>query len=314
MDDAPLFDEVAEGPKGGRAYWLTCPDGVKIRLAHWPKSGRRKARGTVLLFPGRTEYAEKYGPAAAEFAAQGYDMIAVDWRGQGIADRVAEDKLLGHVADFDDYQVDVDTVMAAVAELDLPKPYYLIGHSMGGCIGLRALHRNLPVNAAVFSAPMWGIGLATWLRPVAWSLSWLTHSFGDGTKLSPATKREGYVQIAPFEDNQLTKDPEMWAFMQRQLVAHPELALGGPSVTWLYLALRETASLARTPPPAIPTLTFLGADERIVATEPVHKVMEHWKNGELVVVPKAEHEIMMEVPDTRAMFYQRTVEHFQAHA
>ena len=79
------------------------------------------------------------------------------------------------------------------------------------------------------------------------------------------------------------------SIMQRQLVAHPELALGGPSVTWLYLALRETASLARTPPPAIPTLTFLGADERIVATEPVHKVMEHWKNGELVVVPKAEH-------------------------
>ena len=205
-------------------------------------------------------------------------------------------------------------VLALAEEAGLPRPWHLLAHSMGGCIGLRALHRNLPVNAAVFSAPMWGIGLATWLRPGAWSLSWLTHSFGDGTKLSPATKREGYVQIAPFEDNQLTKDPEMWAFMQRQLVAHPELALGGPSVTWLYLALRETASLARTPPPAIPTLTFLGADERIVATEPVHKVMEHWKNGELVVVPKAEHEIMMEVPDTRAMFYRRTVEHFQAHA
>lgn len=314
MDDAPLFEDVAQGPDGGRAYWLTCPDGVKIRLAHWTAATSGTRQGTVLLFPGRTEYAEKYGPAAGEFTAAGFDMIAVDWRGQGIADRVAEDALLGHVADFDDYQVDVDRVMQAVRELGLPEPFYLIGHSMGGAIGLRALHRDLPVKAAVFSAPMWGIGLATWLRPVAWSLSWFSHSFGNGVRLSPATKREGYVQIAPFEDNQLTKDPEMWAFMQRQLVAHPELALGGPSVTWLYLALRETADLARTPPPAVPTLTFLGADERIVATEPVHTVMDQWKNGELVVVPKAEHEIMMEVPGTRAMFYRRTIEHFKTHA
>lgn len=314
MDAAPLFEDVAQGPEGGRAYWLTCPDGVKIRLAHWTAATGGARQGTVLLFPGRTEYAEKYGPAAGEFTAAGFDMIAVDWRGQGIADRVAEDALLGHVADFDDYQVDVDRVMQAVRELGLPEPFYLIGHSMGGAIGLRALHRDLPVRAAVFSAPMWGIGLATWLRPVAWSLSWFSHSFGNGVRLSPATKREGYVQIAPFEDNQLTKDPEMWAFMQRQLVAHPELALGGPSVTWLYLALRETADLARTPPPAVPTLTFLGADERIVATDPVHKVMDQWKNGELVVVPKAEHEIMMEVPDTRAMFYRRTIEHFKTHA
>ncbi|MBV7410188.1 alpha/beta fold hydrolase [Maritimibacter sp. DP1N21-5] len=313
MKAAPLYDDIARGPAGGKAWWLDCPDGLRIRLGHWPASTEGR-KGTVLLFPGRTEYIEKYGPAAVAFTGAGFDMISVDWRGQGIADRAAAERLLGHVGHFDEYQIDVDRVMAAVEDLGLPKPYYLIGHSMGGAIGLRALHRNLPVNAAVFSAPMWGIGLSTFLRPVAWSLSWLSHSIGRGLSQAPSTARESYVQIAPFEDNQLTKDREMWDFMVGQLAAHPDLALGGPSVTWLYTALRECASLGRMPAPATPTLTFLGADERIVATEPVHALMGRWQNGQLIIVPNAEHEIMMEVPATREDFYARSIAHFETHA
>ena len=313
METAPLFDDIARGPEGGQAYWLTCPDGVRIRMGHWPTQAPAK-RGTVLLFPGRTEYTEKYGPAAVEFTRAGYDMISVDWRGQGIADRAAPERLLGHVGGYDEYQRDVDRVMQAAGALGLPEPYYLVAHSMGGAIGLRSLHRRLPVKAAVFSAPMWGIGLSTFLRPVAWSLSWLSHSIGRGLSQAPATSRESYVQIAPFEDNQLTKDPEMWAFMVGQLEAHPDLALGGPSVTWLYTSLRECAALQGLPAPATPTLTFLGADERIVATEPVHALMGRWQNGQLIVVPKAEHEIMMEIPATRADFYARSIAHFQTHA
>ena len=41
--------------------------------------------------------------------------------------------------------------------LALPRPWRLLAHSMGGTIGLRALTRGVPVAAAVFSAPMWGI-------------------------------------------------------------------------------------------------------------------------------------------------------------
>lgn len=314
MQDAPLFDDIAHGPQGGRAFWLTCPDGVKIRLGHWPAAAQGAARGTVLLFPGRTEYIEKYGPAAAEFTARGFDMVAIDWRGQGIADRAAPDRLLGHVGDFSEYQADVDRAMQAVTGLGLPGPFFLIGHSMGGCIGLRALHRGLAVKAAVFSAPMWGIRLSPLLRPVAHIMSWAVHTFGDGVKQAPATSRETYVEVAPFEDNQLTKDPEMWAFMRAQIETHPDLALGGPSVTWLNRALEETGQLARMAPPAVPTLTFLGSDERIVDARRIHALMHRWPDGTLVEVPGGEHEIMMEVPAARAMFYDRCESHFAARA
>mgnify|MGYP000882905518 FL=1 len=51
LDPAPLFTDVAPGPESGRAHWAETSDGKRIRLGHWPLEN---ARGTVLLFPGRT--------------------------------------------------------------------------------------------------------------------------------------------------------------------------------------------------------------------------------------------------------------------
>ena len=166
MEKAPFFSDVDDGPAGGHAVWLTCDDGVRIRLGVWPHDG---AKGTVLLFPGRTEYIEKYGRAAADLAARGYATLAVDWRGQGLADRLMQDRAPGHVVEFADYQRDVRAVIAAAQEMDLPRPWHLIAHSMGGCIGLRALHEGLPVASAVFTGPMWGIELPRAIRPMAFT-------------------------------------------------------------------------------------------------------------------------------------------------
>ena len=67
LAEAPLFTDVAPAPLPGAAYWAHASDGLRIRLGVWQPSG---ARGTVLLFPGRTEYIEKYGNAVGEIAAR----------------------------------------------------------------------------------------------------------------------------------------------------------------------------------------------------------------------------------------------------
>jgi alpha-beta hydrolase superfamily lysophospholipase len=89
--------------------------------------------------------------------AKGYTVVAFDWRGQGLADRPQHRRDMGHVTSFDEYRQDVPPSASALEALDLPGPYHLIAHSMGGAIGLRALHDGLPVTAAAFSGPMWGI-------------------------------------------------------------------------------------------------------------------------------------------------------------
>jgi len=95
LSKAPLYEDVSEGPDDAAAYWMACADGVRIRVAVW--GADVGTRGTVLLFPGRTEYIEKYGRTAAEFAARGYATLVIDWRGQGLSDRLLEDTALGHV-------------------------------------------------------------------------------------------------------------------------------------------------------------------------------------------------------------------------
>lgn len=303
---APFFADLAEGPAGGHAVWLRASDGVRLRAAVWPEGNR----GTVLLFPGRTEYIEKYGRAAADLARRGYATVSLDWRGQGLADRLLPDPLIGHVGRFADYQRDVQAVMALAQ--GLPGPLYLMAHSMGGCIGLRAMMQGMAVKAAVFSAPMWGIRLAPALRPVAVSVAAASRLVGQANRYAPSTDSSVYVATAPFADNVLTTDPEMYGWMQRQIAARPELSVAGPSLGWLHEALSECRRLAAMPSPAIPALCVLGGRERVVDAAPIRRRMARWPQGRLDLVAEAEHEVMMETPAIRAGFFDAAAALFAA--
>lgn len=309
MEIAPFYDDVAFGPQGGVAHWVTTADGLKIRVGHWLHAD---AKGTVLIFPGRTEYIEKYGDAAREFQERGYASLAIDWRGQGLAARVAKDARLGHVDTFLDYQKDVTAVLDHARALGLPEPYYLCGHSMGGCIGLRALHDGLPVNAAAFSAPMWGISLVSWLRPLAYTAGRVARQFGRGETLAPGQTFETYVLREVFDLNTLTRDQGMWERLQLQIRTHPDLALGGPSLQWVYESMKEMNALAALDSPAMPCLTLLGSSEDIVDPARIQERMARWPNGHLEMLHGAEHEVMLEIPATRQKVFDMMAAHFAA--
>ena len=307
MSDAPYHAALADGPPGAITVWLK-PGAARIRVTWW-KAGEK---GTVLLLPGRTECIEKYGRAAGDLVRRGYSVITIDWRGQGLADRALPDRLVGHVDDFAEYQQDLDALMAEAERAELPKPWFMLAHSMGGCIGLRALMRGLPIRAAAFSAPMWGIAMAAWLRPVAQVVTTLAAPFGLAHRYAPSTGPETYMLQVPFEGNVLTTDRDMWAYMRDQVKAVPDLALGGPSLAWLRAALKECAALAAMPAPAVPAICALGTAEKVVDLAPVHLRMAGWSNGQLDLYPGAEHEIMMEGPSVRARFFDRAASLFDA--
>ena len=307
---APLRNDLARGPGEGSGHWVQTPDGLRLRLGVW----RGGTKGTVLIFPGRTEYIEKYGGAAAALAKAGYSCLAIDWRGQGLSDRLLPDRLIGHVHKFSDYQRDVQTLMSAAKSMDLPEPYFLIAHSMGGCIGLRALMQGLPVQAVSFSAPMWGILFhPPAKRALAWALSSLLYPFKLAEMRAPGSSIGPYLLEVAFEDNQLSCDPQMFEMMQHHLQELPDCALGGPSLRWLNEALREMLALHRRRAPNAPALCFVGGLETIVDPRRIQQRMSHWPGARLKVVPQAKHEFMMERPDIRGAFYRETIAHFDRH-
>ena len=304
---APLFDDIADGPSGGRAEWVRTGDGVRLRIAVWPAG----ARGRVLLLPGRTEYVEKYGRTAAALAARGYGCIAVDWRGQGLSDRACVEPRTGHVARFADYQADLDAVLD---HLGADAPPFWLAHSMGGAIALRAMIRGPAPRAVVLTAPMWGIGLSPGLARLARVLAGGARLVRQGHRFAPGTGLAAYVEGEAFEANMLTRDAETYAWLRGQVKSRPALAVAGPSLQWLGEAMAECRALSRLPSPAVPALCVLGEAERIVDPRAVHDRMARWPGGTLDLVPGAEHEVMMEVPPVRERFHDRAAAFFDANA
>ncbi|PTV95591.1 lysophospholipase [Rhodobacter aestuarii] len=316
IEEAPLYNDLARGPEGGSAWWLKAADGVRIRLAVWSKAG---SKGTVFLLPGRTEYIEKYGPAAGEFLARGYAMVAIDWRGQGLADRLCADPVKGHVAEFGDYQRDFDAVLDAAARFCLPRPWFVLGHSMGGAIGLRRIMGTHPFTAAAFSAPMWEIGLPKLIQPIGPALAQILRNGPLSMIYPPGFSAQSYVLRAPFLDNKLTKDAGMWAFMLNHLHELPAITLSGPSLQWVCEGILECEDLDEHPSPDLPCYCAIGSNERIIETSAVFDRMHRWPKGRLEIFEGAEHELMMESEERRRRFYDGCVacfagasEHFHA--
>lgn len=311
MEPAP-FHQLPDDPKvPASAFFVTAEDGVRLRLAHWPT--RADSRGTVLLFPGRTEYIEKYAPVADRLNAKGYDVLAIDWRGQGLSDRLQADPRPGHIREFSDYQHDVVEMVVAAEALDLPRPWHLLAHSMGGCIGLAALEGDLPVRTAVFSAPMWGINLRRAQQGMALGIAYLAGRLGRGGFPAPRSGGSSttYFLDECFHGNLLTHSVDEWARLLREAAAWPDLTIGGASFDWVAKALNECARLSRIPSPPQPMLVAVGTGERVVSVRAIRDRAARWDGGELLVIPDTRHEVLMELPGPRETFIDAMLSRFE---
>ncbi|WP_415635670.1 alpha/beta hydrolase, partial [Paracoccus aminovorans] len=247
MTPAPFNTLPGDPLPMARAFWLRAEDGVRLRAGHWAAGG---ASGTVLLFPGRTEYLEKYAEVAADLNAAGLDVLALDWRGQGMSDRLQDNVRPGHIGSFLDYQRDVVEMVVAAQDLDLPRPWHLLAHSMGGAIGLAALDGGLPVASAVFSSPMWGIDLHGIPEALALALATAMARLGRGGHPAPRSGgEESFVLLDPFRDNLLTHDGRRWGRLVAEAAAWRDISIGGASNDWLREAILECRRLATLPAP-----------------------------------------------------------------
>ena len=309
MKNAPFFREIAEGPQDVNAYWTKADDNTRIRVVHWPIDGN--GDGTIFIFQGRTENAEKYGRAVQVFHSAGYHAFALDWRGQGLSDRLSEDHMLGHVTTYLAYHKDIAAFLNTAEELQLPKPWFLFGHSLGACVGLQALIDGLPVNASAFTAPLWDINLPKLQKFAAWPLSWAAQAIGKGKTYAPGTRGESYVLTTNFMENRLTHDPDMYQYYQNVSKTLVNQQIGGPSMGWLFQTLKETKRLSKITSPETPCITFCGAEDSIVAIPAVEERMKRWKNGSFELVPNARHDLLYEVEDIRTPVFKSILSLFR---
>jgi lysophospholipase len=286
-------------PEGAQELALEGRGGVKLRAMLAPALGG-PPRGSVILCNGRTEFIEKYFEIARELQSRGFAVFTLDWRGQGLSDRETDDPLKGHLETLDDPAQDLGDAVRGLA-VQLPKPHIVIAHSMGGGIALRAMQtRRLEPDAALFSAPMWGIPS---LKDFTLKFVRFMASVGAGKMFAPGVETKWKKEN--FKKNLVTHDKERHARAQSLVVAEPRLALAGPTIGWVNAAaeafegFRRPSALANL---RMPIMVMSAAKEALVANTSHAEIVKLLPNATLQVVEGARHEIMMETDPVRAQF------------
>lgn len=303
-EPAPIYDVESQGPEGVAAHWIHTEDGLRLRAAGW-KAG---TRGTVVIFNGLSEFIEKYGRVAKDMAEAGYATASVDWRSQGMSDRLKEDPLLGYIESFPDFQKDVAALCTYLEDMDYPKPWHLLGHSMGSMIALRTLQSEHPFTSVTFSAPMWTIKFAPLPTPVATTIAAAAVSIGYEDRYVPGTGPESYTSKTPFAETRLTGDEETYAWMQK-LYRLDGVRRGGPTFKWLNEAAAEIRIQSKAPAPNVPALLALGDDDPVVENDVALETARRWGLGNVLILSPCKHEPMMERPGPRGTFIREMLRH-----
>jgi lysophospholipase len=278
-------------------------DGVTLRFARWLPPAARK--GTLCVLHGRGEFIEKYFEVVHEARERGFAVATLDWRGQGLSQRLLDDPRKGHVGDFSEYDADLDTFMQEVVLPDCPPPLFALGHSMGGTVLLRAAHRGRRwFDRVMLTAPMVSLNgpmNSRSARVAARALRLL----GMATAYVPSGSA-GALDTKPFVGNPLSSDPVRYERTVSIIKSEPALAIGSPTVGWLDAALKAMMSfdeLNYAERLRQPILIVAAGQDQVVSTPLIGQFATRLRIGSHLVIHGARHEILMEADRFRLQFW-----------
>ena len=277
----------------------------KVTLRYMIANSKKAARGTVIVLQGRGDFLERYFETFRELNDRGFVAAGFDWRGQGGSQRLDPDPEVATIADFSLYQRDLDCFVEMLETQQWPKPWFLLGHSMGGCIMLKALGKPQPFLRAISTSPMLDVKTGRWPKWMAHFVAALLRYMGLSRKPAPGrpVRRAGPDDFAgkAFTSDKLRYDRD-----QRTLAHAPELAIGPVSIGWTHAAFRAMAQLRkikRGQSLSCPTLIVAAGRERITETEACREFAKRLANVSCVVIDEAHHEILMERNELREQFW-----------
>ncbi len=283
--------------------YLKTPDGVAIRYARWqPPAGRR---GTVCIFQGRGEWIEKYFETVRDLRARGFAVATIDWRGQGLSDRMLSDRHKGYVRSFSDYDTDLETFMREVVLPDCPPPLFALGHSTGATVLIRAAHRGHRwFDRMVLIAPLIGLAGAG-ATPTASTVVRVLRLTGFGSVYVPGAAAAA-TETRPFATNIVTSDPVRYARNAAVLEAEPMLAIGRPTVAWVDAAFRAMRTMGERSYPARirqPILIVSAGLDVVVSNAAIEEFATYLRTGSHLEVVGSKHELLMEQDRYRSQFW-----------
>ncbi len=311
-ESLPALEDRFLPPPGWRWHTFTNPQGRKIRFGTVAPASR-VPDAVVLMAPGLSEFGEKYFELAHDLLARNLSLWVIDWQGQGLSDRYIKNyPHKRHVSSFDEDIADfhyfiMEYVKHSAVHPDVGRiPLVLMGHSMGGNIGLRYLHRHPDTFAcAAFTSPMLGIKDVQMIpQPIRLTLTEILSIFAGNSYVFGGSDWTATSRAKPGH-NIFSSDPVRDKVHNAWCLHNPALQIGSPTFMWLYEAVKSCAYLAQ---PKIlkgiktPLLLTLAEKDTIIDNGMIRRAAKLLPSAHLVELPGAHHEIIMEKDTVRNHF------------
>ncbi|GAA4643181.1 alpha/beta hydrolase [Pontixanthobacter gangjinensis] len=300
VDSVSAFDRRIIPAEATEGIW-SAPDGHAIRRIDWPGTGDQP-KGSILFLPGRGDAYEKYLESLHEWHLAGWRVTAADWRGQAGSGRLGSDEVTGHIEDF---SIWVDDLAALWADwkASTPGPHFLMGHSMGGHLALRALAEGkVDPDGMALSAPMLGFTGSFLPVGVTHAAAKLMLRLGDPARQAwKWSEKPGQVPVGRMK--LLTHDKDRYEDELFWRDERPELIMGPGSWKWVeraYASMRSLYQDGVLEKVTTPVLLIGTANDKLVDMDCIESAAQRLPNGELLAFGnEAEHEILREVDEVR---------------
>lgn len=270
------------------------------------------AKGTVVALPGLSEFGEKYYETAQFFINQGYGFCVIDWAYQGRSSRFHKNP---HKRHSDGYDTDISDFKFLIDHfIDKDTPLFMLGHSMGGNIGLRFLSKYPDIfNAASFSTPLIGIKS---LKHTAWLINALTPLLKPfNTSYLPGGKDWQETSRKSDGTDIFSSDPIRDSIHNHWYLEILDLQVGNPTVKWLLETLQSIKILKKEITDIKTPLLLAAAEkEELVDNDQIKKVATKIENANYIFLKNSKHEILMETDDIRDIFLNETLKLFEKSA
>ncbi len=287
--------------------------GVKQCELGWVSLTPGQSDKVIVVVNGRVETYWKYQELFYDLIQQGYHIYSLDHRGQGVSDRLVEDKEMGYVEQFDDYVEDLNWFVENIVKPQGYKQHFILGHSMGGAITSLLLARYPQLfDRAVLSAPMHGIYVKPHLKPLAEALIGITECFSSTPRYAIGQKP---YYAKPFDGNLLTHSKVRYQWFRELYDQKPALRIGGASNHWVWESIkasRQAIKLASNI--TIPVLLLQGSEDKIVDNASQVRFSQAANQGQgqcdFQIIQGSRHEILFESDPLRHQALTAILHHF----
>ncbi|KAH9137048.1 hypothetical protein AeRB84_018037 [Aphanomyces euteiches] len=148
------------GAPGHRHYRFSADRKLWLRTRWWLPPGNTPWKGVIFVVHGYNEHIERYHYCASKLASSGYAVFGIDHQGHGLSEgeRLYVERFEHYEQDFIEFVRDTLSLTSESAHVQesmmhFPEglklaslPRFLLGHSMGGLVCLRMIHKYPDVS------------------------------------------------------------------------------------------------------------------------------------------------------------------------